>query len=61
MGRYHQEDDNYAGAGDEKKGSINTIWLDITREGKKEYNMTEEMAEHRSVWHDEHNGRPITT
>ena len=29
----------------------NKRWLDKMREDMKEYNMTEEMTENRSVWH----------
>ena len=40
-GGYRQEDANNAGAGKEKKGRPKKIWL--------KYNMTEEMADNRSV------------
>ena len=50
-GRYHQVDDNYAGAGKEKKGRPKKRWLHNIREDMTVYNMTEEMAENRSVWH----------
>ena len=51
MGRYPQEDDNYAGAWKKKKVRPKKRWLDITREDKKEYNNKEDMADNRSVWH----------
>ena len=38
-------------AGKEKKVMLKKRWLNNTREDMKEYNMAEEMAEHRSVWH----------
>ena len=49
-GGYHQEDDDYAGAGKEKKGRPNTIWVDNIREDMNEYNVIEDMAISRSVW-----------
>ena len=44
-------DSNCVCAGKEKKGRPNKLWLDNTREHMKEYNMADEMAENRSVWH----------
>ena len=35
----------------EKKGRPKKIWLDNIMEDMKEYNMTEDMAHNRSVWH----------
>ena len=50
-GGYHQEDVKHACARKEKKGRPNKRWLDNIREGMKEYKMTEDMAQNRSVWH----------
>ena len=44
-GGYHQEDDNDAGAGKEKRR------LDNIQDDMKEYNVTEEMAENQSLVH----------
>ena len=50
-GGYHQEDVKHASARKEKKGRPNKRWLDNIREDMKEYKMTEDMAQNRSVWH----------
>ena len=48
-GGYHQGDDNYVGAGKEKKGRPKKRWLDNIKEDMKEFNMTEAMAQNRMV------------
>ena len=52
-GGYHHEDVKHASAEKENKnkGMPNKRWLRNMREDMEEYNVTEEMADNRSVWH----------
>ena len=48
-GGYHQEDVKHASGGKEKKGRPKKRFLDNIRDDTKEYKMTEDMTQKRSV------------